>query len=208
MDDPLSDLRRAILDKGPRPDVHDEIMTRHRREWPTLWRAIDRLVAGSATPTPLGIVPQSGVVEIDNEQAQALLSDALSAVAGSATPTRRTAHGDPGPPPFVGPATPTDWEEEGRKAAAEGLTPDQAAERFGELVAGSVTPTEPRSDTELRTAAEALQRLETPFSAYERWRKNGNTADADKLQVWDDARVALSRALVAGSAAPTGDDDE
>jgi hypothetical protein len=25
------------------------------------------------------------------------------AVAGSATPTRRTAHGDPGPPPIVGP---------------------------------------------------------------------------------------------------------
>jgi len=46
---PLSDLRRAVLDKGPRPDVHEEIMARHRREWPFLWRAIDRLVAGSAT---------------------------------------------------------------------------------------------------------------------------------------------------------------
>jgi hypothetical protein len=67
----------------------------------------------------------------------------------------------------------------------------------------------PQPDEQLRTAAENLQRLETPFGAYQRWAKDGNTADADKLQAWDDARVALSRALVAGSATLTevNDDD-
>lgn len=37
-------VRRAVDDAGPRPDVHREIMARHRAEWPTLWDAIDWLI--------------------------------------------------------------------------------------------------------------------------------------------------------------------
>jgi hypothetical protein len=40
----LDELKRAYSDKGPRPDVHDRLAARHRQEWPTLWRALDRLL--------------------------------------------------------------------------------------------------------------------------------------------------------------------
>lgn len=33
---------RAHNDPGPQPTYHYEIMRRHRREWPTLWRSLDR----------------------------------------------------------------------------------------------------------------------------------------------------------------------
>lgn len=36
-------VRTAIVDAGPRSDWHHETMRRHRREWPTLWAALDRL---------------------------------------------------------------------------------------------------------------------------------------------------------------------
>jgi hypothetical protein len=38
-------LRRAIEEEGPQPAHHRETMARHRREWPTLWAAIDDLLA-------------------------------------------------------------------------------------------------------------------------------------------------------------------
>lgn len=37
-------LRYAIEKEGPRPWFHRKIMRRHRRQWPTLWAAIDRLL--------------------------------------------------------------------------------------------------------------------------------------------------------------------
>jgi hypothetical protein len=37
-------LKQAIFDEGPEPDYHQEIMSRHRKEWPTLWHAIDQLL--------------------------------------------------------------------------------------------------------------------------------------------------------------------
>lgn len=40
----LEELARAVRDSGPRPDIHRQILERQRREWPTLWRAIDRLL--------------------------------------------------------------------------------------------------------------------------------------------------------------------
>jgi hypothetical protein len=36
---------RAIKEEGVNPQHHREVMTKHRKEWPTLWRAIDRLLA-------------------------------------------------------------------------------------------------------------------------------------------------------------------
>ena len=33
-------LRRALLDQGPRPDIHREQLDRLRREWPTLYHAV------------------------------------------------------------------------------------------------------------------------------------------------------------------------
>lgn len=41
----LNDVRRAIQDPGRSPSHHREVMARHRREWPTLWAALDRLIA-------------------------------------------------------------------------------------------------------------------------------------------------------------------
>lgn len=38
-------LIAAIIDEGSHPQVHREILAEHRRQWPTLWDAIDRLVA-------------------------------------------------------------------------------------------------------------------------------------------------------------------
>lgn len=40
----VEDLRVTIMNRGPNPSMHDKIMQRHRREWPTLWRAIDHLL--------------------------------------------------------------------------------------------------------------------------------------------------------------------
>lgn len=47
-------LRAAIHDEGQRPDIHRGVMRRHRMEWPTLWRAIDVLLAepGEVSPSP------------------------------------------------------------------------------------------------------------------------------------------------------------
>lgn len=37
-------LRKAIMDEGSHPSHHRQVMARHRREWPVLWKAIDQLV--------------------------------------------------------------------------------------------------------------------------------------------------------------------
>lgn len=39
----LADLEVAIITEGRIPKYHREVMARHRKEWPTLWRAIDKL---------------------------------------------------------------------------------------------------------------------------------------------------------------------
>ena len=44
---PTEQLRRAVTNPGPRPKVHYETTFRHRREWPALWAAIDRILAES-----------------------------------------------------------------------------------------------------------------------------------------------------------------
>lgn len=57
MTDPIADLIRAVGDEGPEPSLHRATMDRHRREWPTLWAALDRVVAdvrrlGRVSPWP------------------------------------------------------------------------------------------------------------------------------------------------------------
>ena len=47
----IHDLVRAVLDEGPKPAAHRQIMARHRREWPTLWRAIDAIIADQKGPS-------------------------------------------------------------------------------------------------------------------------------------------------------------
>lgn len=37
-------LYNAILTPGRSPAFHQDMMRRHRQEWPTLWRAIDKIV--------------------------------------------------------------------------------------------------------------------------------------------------------------------
>lgn len=50
--DRLAAVRRAIWDAGPFPSYHREVMERHRREWPTLWKALDELLAPTGARTP------------------------------------------------------------------------------------------------------------------------------------------------------------
>lgn len=38
----------AIRNEGSHPQYHREVMARHRREWPTLWKALDALVKADA----------------------------------------------------------------------------------------------------------------------------------------------------------------
>lgn len=53
MSQQIEALRQAILDKGPAPLRHDQIMAKHRAEWPTLWAAIDDLLAPTIADTEL-----------------------------------------------------------------------------------------------------------------------------------------------------------
>ncbi len=41
----LHRLSQAVLDHGPSPTHHYQVMERHRAEWPSLWAAIDDVVA-------------------------------------------------------------------------------------------------------------------------------------------------------------------
>lgn len=34
-------IQKAITDEGPEPRYHRKIMKRHRKEWPTLWDALE-----------------------------------------------------------------------------------------------------------------------------------------------------------------------
>jgi len=40
----LGRLKRAIENEGKEPGYHHETMERHKKEWPTLWKAIDELL--------------------------------------------------------------------------------------------------------------------------------------------------------------------
>lgn len=40
----IKQLRNAIDVEGRSPEHHHNIMAKHRKEWPTLWKAIDRLL--------------------------------------------------------------------------------------------------------------------------------------------------------------------
>lgn len=42
----MDDLRKAIADEGTHPEYHRALMSRHRREWPKLWAAIDAVLLG------------------------------------------------------------------------------------------------------------------------------------------------------------------
>lgn len=44
------ELRRAVVLPGPQPQWHRSVIARHRAEWPTLWRAIDQVLAALDAP--------------------------------------------------------------------------------------------------------------------------------------------------------------
>ena len=48
---------RAITVEGKHPPTHRRIMAKHRAEWPTLWRALDRLVEANRRPTSADAAP-------------------------------------------------------------------------------------------------------------------------------------------------------
>ena len=35
---------KAIQEKGSHPEYHDQVMERHRNEWPYLWNELDTLI--------------------------------------------------------------------------------------------------------------------------------------------------------------------
>ena len=41
----IAAIRAAILDEGHEPAYHRQVLARHRREWPTLWRVLDQIAA-------------------------------------------------------------------------------------------------------------------------------------------------------------------
>lgn len=44
MEEAIRQLKQAIFVEGVVPYYHREIMKKHRKEWPTLWAAIDKLI--------------------------------------------------------------------------------------------------------------------------------------------------------------------
>lgn len=61
IEDDLSDLLKAIQDEGSHPIAHREIMSRHRREWPTLWRLIDDILHAKNMTKPPENLANPGV---------------------------------------------------------------------------------------------------------------------------------------------------
>ena len=45
MDKAIQKLIDAIRIEGPVPSYHHHVMRKHRKEWPTLWNAIDKIVS-------------------------------------------------------------------------------------------------------------------------------------------------------------------
>ena len=45
----INEIVNAIIVEGPRPDYHRSLLKRHRSQWPTLWAALDKLIALNAT---------------------------------------------------------------------------------------------------------------------------------------------------------------
>ena len=43
----LKSIRKAVFDEGRAPGHHHAVMNRHRREWPVLWKAIDKALKAS-----------------------------------------------------------------------------------------------------------------------------------------------------------------
>lgn len=41
---PVEEILAALKNQGPSPTFHKYVMAKHRTEWPTLWKALDRLV--------------------------------------------------------------------------------------------------------------------------------------------------------------------
>ena len=44
-------LRKAVMFQGSHPLHHRQVMARHRKEWPVLWKAIDQLLAAPKETT-------------------------------------------------------------------------------------------------------------------------------------------------------------
>ena len=43
-DEAVQKVKRAILNEGRMPAHHRKVMQQHRKEWPTLWAALDELM--------------------------------------------------------------------------------------------------------------------------------------------------------------------
>ena len=40
----IINIQKAILNEGRNPEYHQQLMRRHKEEWPVLWSAIDKLI--------------------------------------------------------------------------------------------------------------------------------------------------------------------
>ena len=50
--DAAEQVRKAIEIEGRLPEYHQEIMHTHRKEWPTLWEALDNLITALRKERP------------------------------------------------------------------------------------------------------------------------------------------------------------
>jgi hypothetical protein len=55
----VQQVQEAISNEGPRPDYHRIIVGRHRRQFPTLWVALDELLAHLNTTQLNGTNPDA-----------------------------------------------------------------------------------------------------------------------------------------------------
>ena len=60
----VNEILKALRDPGRDPEHHIKVMNRHRDEWPTLWKALDRLMLGDTPPATWGCDCGSNVVLI------------------------------------------------------------------------------------------------------------------------------------------------
>lgn len=42
----ISDIQKAVTDEGRSPAHHQKVIRKHRKEWPVLWKAIDKATKG------------------------------------------------------------------------------------------------------------------------------------------------------------------
>ena len=68
----------AVHDEGPMPRFHRQVMQRHRREWPTLWDAIDGIIRNQTNQNDTQDVPTMATILQELRERAVQAEDAYS----------------------------------------------------------------------------------------------------------------------------------